>query len=442
MVKPYWEKGIRRCALLFLVCQLWLCVCSGLQAAVAQDLKSTQSAQAMNAYNNKQYAQAIPLLKLAVQNNPRSVPLIFHLGMAHIHLKQYEPARQYFETVTHLLPQNHPTSLKARNNIRVITRQQITLASNADKAGHVFNTSFSSKSKANYLTDVLYQGKVIRFSTHKMPLKVYISSGASVPGWNEALKQSVLFAMSTWQSASHNQLRFTRTYREEYADIVVRWQRNFRDGVLGISPFEVVGGTLVRSDVNLALYDGRSGQPLSAAMLNRIALHEFGHAIGLRGHSPYPEDIMHYSENPQQTVLSMRDRNTLAMLYKLEADVQNNTQSSTVQTKTYYTLFTNGLTAQKNNRKELAMRYYRQAIALNPSFPEAKFNLGALLIAQGNQLAKQQQFKAAHRSFAEAVKLYEALSRLAKPPANTDRNLQAARQNLSVMEKVSTPSVK
>ena len=45
-------------------------------------------------------------------------------------------------------------------------------------------------------------------------------------------------------------------------------------------------------------------------------LHEMGHALGLGGHSPDPDDIMYASIRHGGTEgLSERDRNTLTVLY-------------------------------------------------------------------------------------------------------------------------------
>jgi tetratricopeptide (TPR) repeat protein len=231
----------------------------------------------------------------------------------------------------------------------------------------------------------------------------------------------------------HYKLSFVQTYNEENADIIVRWQRNFADNILGVSPFQTVGRTIVRSDIQLAMYYPSSNAPIPMEELKGIAVHEMGHAIGIRGHSPYPDDIMFYSKTRPQSAPSARDVNTVGMLYKLEADVQNNTSMSTAQTRQYYDLYDRGLKAQTSNRPADAMGYYRQAIRLNGGLPEAKFNLGALLINDGNKLLQQGNLLAAKRNMEEAVSLYSQVATNPQAPSATQDNLEIARNNLSII---------
>jgi predicted Zn-dependent protease len=46
-----------------------------------------------------------------------------------------------------------------------------------------------------------------------------------------------------------------------------------------------------------------------------VARHEIGHAIGLWGHSPNPEDIMYFSQVKRPPLISSRDLRTLARVY-------------------------------------------------------------------------------------------------------------------------------
>src|SRR5690606_39012232 len=139
------------------------------------------------------------------------------------------------------------------------------------------------------------------------PLKVYIADGLGVQGWSTGMKQAVRYAMQTWQRATRGKVRFTQTYTEANADIIVRWEKNFSDNILGVSPFQTVGDTIVRSDISLAVYYPDTQMPIPMSELQAIAVHEMGHAIGIRGHSPYPDDIMFFAKTRSQSSLSQRD---------------------------------------------------------------------------------------------------------------------------------------
>lgn len=389
---------------------------------------------AVNAYKAKSYSRATRLFQSALSQDQSNPNAMFYLAMSLTHQNRYDEARKAFEYVIQMVPPNHELAAKARNNINYLTKQQITLASNSGRAQRIMTASLSKNSKDNYLTHVIPGGKVVHFATSRMPLKVYIANGVGIPGWNAQMKQAVTQAMRSWQVASRGKLTFSQTYNENNADIIVRWQKNFSDNILGVSPFQSVGDTIVRSDINLAVYYPDSNVPIPYGELVTIATHEMGHAIGLKGHSPFPDDIMYFStSHGDNQGLSQRDINTIGMLYKLDADVQNNTGMSTALTKKYYQLYELGLKAQTGNRPAEAISYYRQALQLNRAMPEAKFNLGALLINEGNKMVRANDLRNAQRNFAEATQLYSEVLRSEKIPPGAEENLQIAKSNLAII---------
>lgn len=55
---------------------------------------------------------------------------------------------------------------------------------------------------------------------------------------------------------------------------------------------------------------------LGEAAILSAARHELGHALGLWGHSPHPEDVMYFSQTRSTPTISDRDRRTLRRLYQ------------------------------------------------------------------------------------------------------------------------------
>lgn len=55
---------------------------------------------------------------------------------------------------------------------------------------------------------------------------------------------------------------------------------------------------------------------LSADSTLATARHELGHALGLWGHSPDPEDVLYYAQTANAPPISRRDLNTLILIYR------------------------------------------------------------------------------------------------------------------------------
>ena len=207
---------------------------------------------------------------------------------------------------------------------------------------------------------------LVRWSPKKMPLKVWISPGLVLPDlpfselqqvrpdqvyqilcnptdpqtnpgadpffglpqanrWTPEVNDTVKAGISEWQPFENENLfsfRFTDNPRE--AQILVFFVDAFRDST---SP----GGIMVGGNTCAQVY------PLAQAMSVNIqqkpviielstfvnetpekmlgaSAHEFGHALGIKAHSPYRDDIMH--ENRVVTQLSAADKATIRMLYK------------------------------------------------------------------------------------------------------------------------------
>jgi tetratricopeptide (TPR) repeat protein len=443
---------------------LLICLISGWLALSPALALADAYSNGINAYKRGEYAASVKYLQQSVMQDPQNPKKIFYLGLAYSQVGQYPKAREAFEAVGKILPPEDPLAIKARNNMAVITQAHMTVNGNGAKAEKLVS---AAKKKNNYLAYAIPNGKVIHWDTKRMPLKVYVSDGTGVEGWTPSMKSLVSEAMSAWSSATHNAVRFTTTNHPDRADIIVRWKRNFSHNKIGENPFESIGDTIVRSDLVIATFVSATGPQMPISELRKTIIHEMGHAIGIQGHSPYPEDIMYWSVNPEQGgALTARDKATISMLYKFEADVKNDTSMATSQSKKYFALFRQGIQSQMNNNPAQAMVFYQQAMRLNSKDPdlffnlaaaswqtgntsaaiayyrrtlaldtrrvEAQYNLGLLLINEGVKNAKANQKQQARAQFQEAVTLLEAVQRSPKAPSDTAKMLANARHNLSI----------
>ena len=206
------------------------------------------------------------------------------------------------------------------------TAQEVSQSENADYFDYI--TLFS-------------QGRITRFT--EMPIRVYISP---------VLKESpylpeIRYAMQAWHTASDGSILFEETETPQNADIRVSWAytgllADFQDTRLGsaeltrlkdnvqIGTFSnglEVGSTTTVEDrstetgheisftveVILMLEGYGTVGELSQEEMRTVCIHEFGHAIGLWGHSPHPGDICYPTATVQQP--SDRDIATLRKLY-------------------------------------------------------------------------------------------------------------------------------
>jgi predicted Zn-dependent protease len=92
------------------------------------------------------------------------------------------------------------------------------------------------------------------------------------------------------------------------ADVVIRLCS--RDGASGFDGFTDEFGAFAYIRLSVTDIEGKRFSPKA---LKLIAMHEFGHALGIWGHSPNPNDIM--SENPTDAHISISDVNTLRLAY-------------------------------------------------------------------------------------------------------------------------------
>ena len=210
-----------------------------------------------------------------------------------------------------------------------------TIHATAQEASPSANTDYF-----DYIT-LFSQGRITRFT--EMPIQVYIS-----PVLRESpYLPEIRYAMQTWQTASEDDIRFEETETPQNADIRVSWGytgllTDFQDTRLGsaeltrlkdnvqIGTFsnglEVGSATAVEDrstetvheisftvEVILMLEGYGTVGELSQEEMRTVCVHEFGHAIGLWGHSPHPGDICYPTATAQQP--SERDIATLRKLY-------------------------------------------------------------------------------------------------------------------------------
>jgi hypothetical protein len=147
------------------------------------------------------------------------------------------------------------------------------------------------------------------------PLRVWIGSGAGMPGWQDDYREQVRSAFESWQAVGIP-VRFDFAPDSAAADVHVTWIDRFTDPISGKTLWSRDDRWwIVDADITLALHH-RDGDPLDAAQTRAIALHEIGHLLGL-DHTGDVANIM--APKVRVRDLSTADRATVRLLYSVPA---------------------------------------------------------------------------------------------------------------------------
>lgn len=174
---------------------------------------------------------------------------------------------------------------------------------------------------ANYVDDVLANGKIMRWNDETQRIKIYMASGNHIKGWNPEYAENFKRACLVWQGILNNKVKFEFVENaSEPVDTVVTWHAD-RSIRAATTDTDILGNKLVKADIAFHLIDN-SNQLYVPRAIYKLSLHELGHLLGISGHSRNPDDIMFpaatYAIKP-----SVRDAATLLELYARPAQITN-----------------------------------------------------------------------------------------------------------------------
>ena len=314
-------------------------------------------AQASKSSRDKRFFDAKNLLEQACAINPSSSTVHFKLARACDELGDTERAIGEYQNCLRIKPDYSPAIFNIAGCYQTLGRTRDAIVwfqkylnqePNAPDRSTVQNmiAKLNEKGSQNsadphspdYMDSIVENGRLYRWPLQRLPLKVFVDSGASVPAFREAYRNGLLEALSAWALASQNKVTFVLVPDSRFADITCSWTGNpyevrqsGSDVEQGICFMQAltnkrnrVDSTIDRANLRILTIDRETSKPISDDDMKKTCLHELGHALGLRGHSSNNHDIMFYSVSPTVwPVLSKRDKATLLRLYESYPQARN-----------------------------------------------------------------------------------------------------------------------
>lgn len=235
----------------------------------------------------------------------------------------------------------------------------------------------SAPTAPHYLDTALLKGRYVsRWNDSTQVIKVNLEYAPKIPGWSPKKMELVKSAFTEWEQVLGGRLRFVYTNSPYETDLLVKWRQQSMGEVIGLTSVQWDSSqTLTDTDIVIALMSP-NGKYQTDSELRSTALHEIGHALGIKGHSNNPKDIMYPSINRDITRLSQRDINTMKALYARKADITNPVGITFAQYQRFLYYARLGSQALKSNQAALAYKHLTMANKYYPKHPKMPFLVG------------------------------------------------------------------
>jgi len=303
---------------------------------------SNLNTQALGFLRSNENRKAIEVLLEAIKLDPQLSQAHHNLGLAYSKIGDNQKAAEELQKAVDLNPQAPMSWLtlggvyqtagqldKALEIYKETLKRFPDFPDRAEIKGLVAKLKEESKRQKSASdesdTDGYYRQVItdnpIRWCSNSLPIRVAITDGSHVPNFQPAFVDIARQSFIDWVDALRGRVRLVFVSDLRSADIVVLWTDNPKDlpnpAEAGFADFSYRGHCLTKGTIKLLTVPMDRSQTVTLNQLRKACLHEVGHILGLRGHSPDLGDVMFYSlpVEDKWVVPSSRDVATIVRLY-------------------------------------------------------------------------------------------------------------------------------
>lgn len=261
----------------------------------------------VNCFKQGDYVNAEKNFTSAVKISPKNVNARYYLAQTFLVQKKITEATDQYNRIIII----NPSCPAARLSVKGLAL--IAQSYEGKTSGSMPLSDDLAAYSDNYLDYVLPSDGVL-MKWEAFPIKVYI----------EPKKQQaeVKRAFDLWQEKTPVSFRFVNS--EKQAQITVDFKDQLETSstkesyIAGFSKPYYQNNHISKSEIHILSKDPETGQDINNEDIFSTALHEIGHSLGMKGHSPNKDDVMAAQTSGVKPSLSKRDINTMTLICKVD----------------------------------------------------------------------------------------------------------------------------
>ena len=401
--------------------------------------------EAYEAMRQEKFRMAADILNKALEVYPELASAHTNLGLALSRLGQNDEAMEHLKIAISLDPSrsapwvNLASSFQTSGRLKecVLTYKEYLrrfpddalavkakdlvkhLQEEADEQDAVEKSVASAGGATDYFPFTTASG-TIKWPDSRLPVKVHVASGSRVPGYRTEYQGIMNDSFKSWSQASQDKIKFDFVNKPEGADIECIWTNDYSQvsspAEGGEAQVSWTSKGIEHVKVVILTADPTPDSPLTQNQVQAVCLHEIGHALGLIGHSPKPNDVMFCSMPSADTkvALSPRDVGTIRHLYANDVQIALSPKVKKGGDSTDKNSINNeGVELMSTHAYAQAIEKFEAALKLDPNYDVAKENLSRAYNNYAVELSGKGNEQEAETLLQKAMKMQNSIKNAA-----------------------------